>query len=659
MPRNATGSPSHGATPGDGPPLPEIEQRIVARRERIAALPDDGPETAIALLELAWELWTTDREEAEQLTIRGVEMAARHGSQRGIAYGKLNQGALYWQSDIDQGRQDLLDACQWFETHGDPIGEGHARMFLGLIYWTFGDFQSGFGNVRQALEAYEAVDHTDGMAWAHSVLGNFYYDLRDARAMRENFHRSYRLFRKSGNVLGQGRAVNGLGNACRFLGRHDQAIAYYKKSLDILGCIGHDMSRSRALNDLGLLYRELGDFEESLRYHRESLAVRKRLDYAPGMTTTLLDLGDLHLEQKRFDDAREAALEALALAEKGNARPKVSRARAQLAAVYEATGELERALHHQKALYAVDREVFHEDAEKKLANLQKTWAAERSRKEAEIYRLRNVDLKEKNDQLETTLRQLNAAQAQLVQSGKMAALGSLVAGLVHEINTPVGAIKSGSDVARRIVTRLQGNGNGGDPEARKALELLAGNFGTMDAAIDRIIALVDSLKQFTRLDEARLLKTDVHACLENTLTLIAHELKDGPRVERDFDSRIPPLYLYGADMNQVLMNILLNAVEATPVDGVIRLETHLDAEVVRIAIHDTGRGIAADRIEALFEPGFSDSRARIKMRTGLYTSQAIVARHEGRIEVDSTPGRGSIFTIVLPRSLAERPTSQP
>ncbi|MCB0315465.1 MAG: tetratricopeptide repeat protein, partial [Calditrichaeota bacterium] len=204
----------------------------------------------------------------------------------------------------------------------------------------------------------------------------------------------------------EGRALNGIGNAYHFMGDYDQALDYQQQSLKTLTQIHHDMSISRTLNDIGLIYQSLGDLEQALDYHQQSLAIRETLNYGPGLTTTLMDVGRVYIRQHRLKEAREMYQKALTLSEELRAKPKISKALEGLAEIAELLEDYHSALGYFKRLHEITVEVYSEDGDSKLKNIKAAYEVEASKREAEIYRLKNVELKAKNDDLQQTIKKL-------------------------------------------------------------------------------------------------------------------------------------------------------------------------------------------------------------------------------------------------------------
>lgn len=251
-------------------------------------------------------------------------------------------------------------------------------------------------------------------------------------------------------------------------------------------------------------------------------------------------------------------------------------------------------------------------------------------------------------------------EAQLVQSEKMAALGQLVAGVAHEINTPIGSIHSTADVSRSaldiIKSVLQATPMSDEPQEKKmqrALKILDESCSTYKLASERIVEVVRSLKNFSRLDEAERKEADLHEGIDTTLTLLRHELKHGIKVVKNY-SDLPKVDCLPNQLNQVFMNILVNAVHAMEGKGTITITTENSGDAVTIKFADTGKGIPKQNLQRIFDPGFTSKGVGVGTGLGLSISYQIIEKHGGAIEVESEVGKGSTFTIRIPRRRISR-----
>jgi len=245
------------------------------------------------------------------------------------------------------------------------------------------------------------------------------------------------------------------------------------------------------------------------------------------------------------------------------------------------------------------------------------------------------------------------AKAQLAQSEKMASLGLLVAGLAHEINTPLGAIHSNNDTVSRSIEKirqiLEGQENLTSAD-RQRVQQLVGILREVcqnnALATERMISVVGSLKNFARVDEAEFKKADLHEGIESTLTIVQHQLKNRIRVEKQYGN-IPLVECQPNRLNQVFMNLLVNASQSIPDQGAITIRTARKGDSIEISISDTGVGIPPENVSKVFDPGFTTKGLGVGTGLGLSICYKIIEEHQGKIDVESGD-QGTTFTITLP-----------
>ena len=392
----------------------------------------------------------------------------------------------------------------------------------------------------------------------------------------------------------------------------------------------NELGESRALNDIGTLYQAKGDLAQAEEFLSQALQIRRRVRNWPAEITTLIDLGNLSLQKHKLDEALTYLHRALELALKAKTQPKIYRAHDALSRTYEARGEFRKALDHHRAFQQVKEEVLGEQSNTRLKNLQIKFEAE-------------------------ALERLKSAQARLIQMEKMASLGKLVAGLAHEINSPVGVIASSTDVARRALAKLDSELAATESiEAlnkssrwQAALEALRQQRLDVEKAGERLDTIVQSLKNFTHLDEAEFQLTDVRQGIESTLALLSPQWGDRIKVVKKFGD-VPKIESFPIELNQAFMTLFLNAGEAIEGEGVITIATRAENGHVCVTTSDTGHGIPEDRLANIFEVGFIEKGSRIRLHVGLANVQAVVQKHRGEIKVSSKLEKGTTFEILLP-----------
>lgn len=293
------------------------------------------------------------------------------------------------------------------------------------------------------------------------------------------------------------------------------------------------------------------------------------------------------------------------------------------------------------------------------------------------YRLLESRVQERTRELSNALHQLKESEAQLIQTEKMSSLGQMVAGIAHEINTPLAYVKNslGSvagklpEVKKLIVEtnkllRLMEAGSP-DPERLQAkfqsVRELVHHFAEQQAlaelgqlatdglyGIDQISEIVLNLKNFSRLDRSKISSFNLNEGLDSALLLAKHELKH-LTIRKNF-SEIPAITCSPSQLNQVFLNLINNAAQAIESGtGELTLTTRVeDAQHVAVEISDNGKGIPPEIMSKIFDPFFTTKAVGKGTGLGLSISYKIIEQHGGKISVDSTVGKGTKFTIVLP-----------
>ena len=238
-------------------------------------------------------------------------------------------------------------------------------------------------------------------------------------------------------------------------------------------------------------------------------------------------------------------------------------------------------------------------------------------------------------ELTRTLKELQETQLKLINSEKMASLGQLIAGVAHEINTPLASINSNNEISTKLMSKLT------DTET---VELLSEINNIDKEAIGRINRLVVSLRKFVRLDEAELQDADINKEIDLTLDLIRHETKNRIEIIKNY-GQLPPIKCYPNMLNQVFMNILVNAAQAIENTGIITIDTKYENGNLIVKIKDNGCGIKEP--EKIFFAGYTTKGVGVGTGLGLAISQKIIEKHEGKIEVFSKWGEGSEFIITI------------
>ncbi|MBI1921304.1 MAG: PAS domain S-box protein [Geobacter sp.] len=283
-----------------------------------------------------------------------------------------------------------------------------------------------------------------------------------------------------------------------------------------------------------------------------------------------------------------------------------------------------------------------------------------------------TDLKNASKALSDAYDELKSTHAKLLQQEKMASIGQLAAGVAHEINNPIGYVSSNLRTMEKYVKRLseyiyrQDDALGSQPNGAPAYEELQVlrrrlkiDFIADDVVdllkeslegTERVQQIVRDLKCFSHVDEAEWKLADINECLESTLNVVGNELKYKAAVKKDF-GELPRVKCYPQRLNQVFMNLLVNAVHSIDNFGEISVRTWQEGKYACISVADTGGGIPPELLNRVFEPFFTTKEVGRGTGLGLSISYDIVKKHGGEIFVASEVGKGTTFVVKIPLSV--------
>ncbi len=281
----------------------------------------------------------------------------------------------------------------------------------------------------------------------------------------------------------------------------------------------------------------------------------------------------------------------------------------------------------------------------------------------------NKKLRQQKKELQIALESLKEAQSMLVQSEKMASLGMLSAGVAHELKNPINYISGGitslemslndfMEVVEEYDTIHRDNLEEKISKIRVLKEQveydeLTGEIhklvGSIKNGVTKTTEIINSLRIYARKDQDKISTADVHLIIDSALILLRNQYKDRIEIITEY-GKIPEINCYSGQLNQVFTNIINNAVQAIEDKGKINIKTSAGAETseVMISIKDTGKGMTDEIKSKIFDPLFTTKEVGEGTGLGLSITKSIIEKHQGKIEVESEPGKGTEFKIILP-----------
>ncbi len=278
------------------------------------------------------------------------------------------------------------------------------------------------------------------------------------------------------------------------------------------------------------------------------------------------------------------------------------------------------------------------------------------------------ELTRKNLRLNEALVALKSSQAKVLHQEKMASIGQLAAGVAHEINNPIGFINSNLATLGKYLSRLSGFlavqsaciAAGATPEQAESVRQQQASLKidyilkdledlvreSMEGA-ERVRSIVADLKSFSRIDESEFKRVDLNECLRSTINIVWNEIKYKATLKKEL-GEIPRTRCFPQQMNQVFMNLLVNAAHAIEQQGVITVRSWEEDGCVCVSVADTGQGIPEANLNRIFEPFFTTKEVGKGTGLGLSITYDIVKKHKGEITVRSESGKGTEFTVRIP-----------
>lgn len=277
---------------------------------------------------------------------------------------------------------------------------------------------------------------------------------------------------------------------------------------------------------------------------------------------------------------------------------------------------------------------------------------------------KTASLREANQSLESAYRKLQKTQSKLLQADKMATIGSLAAGVAHEINNPISYIKSNMETLKSYKQELECfiDAAAAEYDLKPLMEYYRINpiredLGTLlEETIEGTIhiqEIVKGLKGFSHIGGGKLDYKDINELLDSTLKVLRNEIKNRAEVIKDY-GELPQIRCFPQLLNQAFLNIIINAIQALDGAGVLKIRTALKEKIgsaesfIKVEIEDNGRGIPMDSLVKIFDPFFTTKEVGQGTGLGLSIVYDIITQHRGTIDVVSKPGQGTIFTIELP-----------
>jgi signal transduction histidine kinase len=621
-------------------------------------------QTTVDLLnEFAYEIRHADASLSMQKSKQAMELAEGAGYQKGLAAALLNQGfGQMVQASYTAAFQTLHKAASLFTALEEPSGHAHTLYNIGVVYNRIGEYNQALDFFEQSLSLRQALHDQHGQAACHMQLAYIHERFGNDTTSIEYYERCLAIHKDAGEEAGIGAALLGIGIVKQKMACYEEAEAYLLKSFDIRKRIGETHGWLVSMNYIGEFYLAQNKLDEAGKWLSEAIwsAERQKPPFPANLCRLYTSHAKVKMRQEEYNEAEQHLQQALQIATEDNLKYLVYDIHLAFSEVYQRQGDYQRALASYQYYHNTKEEVINLSASAKLKNLELAHQIEAERKEAEIYRLRHIELKKAYEQLERT-------KEQLVQAEKMAYLGHLTAGIAHEIQNPLNFVNNFSEANTEIAQELLEEISLGHlAEAKQLVEDIQQNQKKIILHGKRASSVVKSMLQHSRVRTGKQVQVNLNALADEYLQLSLQgyriKVKEfATTVEIDFDKNIPEVTLVPQDIGRVLLNLYDNAFYAVnkkkeQLNGsfvpMVEVTTKCEGDYIVIIIKDNGVGMPAEIADKIFQPFFTTKPTGEGTGLGLSLSYDIIINgYGGTMSVQSKEGKGSTFVVQLPINL--------
>ncbi|MCW3120265.1 MAG: ATP-binding region ATPase domain protein [Chitinophagaceae bacterium] len=571
---------------------------------------------------------------------------------------------------------------------------------VGVTYKQLGDYEKALDNLFKSLSLAQSTNFSLMVGYAVNVIGSIYFETGDFNRALEYYQQGLGLRQLSGDQWGEAGSLDNIGSTYLKLGAWQQAIDYCAQSLAISEGTGDKKGQANALLHLAEIYKRKNDLDKAMNFCVQSLQIRQTSGDKKGEAEIHLFLAELktvNFKNEKNVDLFEDLFKALKIAEEIKAADLLGKTHWALYESYKLSEDYLSALNHLELHITIEKGLHKDTINQKVLNLEISHRAEESKKETDLFRLRNVELaklyEESNKQkeeieqqkknVEETLTELKSTQKQLIQSEKMASLGELTAGIAHEIQNPLNFVNNFSEVNTELIEEAsQEIDKANINEVRTILNDIKENEQKINRHGKRADSIVKAMLQHSRSSTGQQEPTDINALAEEYLRISYHGLRAKDKspsagqagfnvnLQTYFDHSIGKINIIPQDMGRVLLNLYNNAFYAVnekkkqsggsaAADRTDKYEPTVSVTTkktrdpsgnywIEIRVKDNGPGIPQQVIDKIFQPFFTTKPTGQGTGLGLSLSYDIIKAHGGEIKVESEEGESAEFTIRLP-----------
>jgi signal transduction histidine kinase/lipopolysaccharide biosynthesis regulator YciM len=609
---------------------------------------------------------------------RSLQLSKKIDYKKGIANGYHNIGCIYdYIGSYDKALELFLKSIKLQEEIDDKKSRAYTIIAIGNIYRRKENYSEALKHYHESLEINKELGLINEIAYSLYSIGSVYENQGNDDKAMEYFSKSLQLQKQINEKNGMSTSYRIIGHIYERRSDFEKAFDYYQKSLDLAQEIKSRRMIIEANLAMGKLFIKLGEHNNAIFYLEEGLLIAEEISAKDLIRDCYYWISEVNYRMKNNLQAYQnyklyTAIKDSIFNEQNN--NQILKLQTQFETEKkEKENELLRIkearnleiINHQRVVLIIAGVgfimililvilVYKSNVRNKRANI--------------LLREKNQEIYNQKAELTTTLENLEKTQSQLIHAAKMASLGQLTAGVAHELNNPINFIHANVSPLERDINELISIIDQYDVEiAKNNLQDQFGKVMALKEKLDynylkteifkllegigegthRTSDIVKGLRNFSRIDEDKYIKADIHEVIDSTLTVLKNKLKDRIVVHKEYGN-VGMIECLPTKLGQVFMNIINNGIHAISGNGEIYVKTTRKDNTVRIRIKDTGQGMSKEIIKHIFEPFYTTKDVGQGTGLGLSISFGIIERHNGDIDVISEAGKGTEFIIILP-----------
>jgi len=624
------------------------------------------------LIQKAYQVMTSNPEECLSLGRQALEIAKQHKFAFGMGHAYVHIGlGHYHQGELAQAMEHYKMAEATFLSINDIHGLRTVYNNIGIVYDDWQDCDKALQYYQMNLDLQQEGDDPKLKCTILVNIGIIHYGYQDYQAARQCFQAALDLSRNIGSAYSESNALHQLGKILLKENDFEAALSHYRQAIRIAE---QENLTSRVICILGSIantYHQRGDYPQAIDYYNQAMEKAKEINEKHSISETALKFADIYRETG--DQAlQKTNLElCLSLALPEHYREHSVIALQELAKIYESEGDYKKALDLYWQYQEINNYLRDKSRNNYIQQLRMQMQVAEKEREMELIRCTNQALEKQsklitrqrnklekaekalikwNHTLETRVNdEIKKRQEQehiVIQKSKLESLGSLAAGIAHEINQPLGMINIG---IQNLFNKLNSGAVTKEYTAEKA------QYFTEN--IDRIRKIIDHIRVFSRDQQSETPeKTDAREIITNALSMLQAQCKEH-NITIDIDLPAQPLPVFGNKyrLEQVILNLLSNAKDAVEekydnFDDTKRIavRSFRTEQKISIEVEDNGSGISSENIDRIFEPFFTTKSESMGTGLGLAICYGIIHDMEGTISCRSEKDNGAVMTIELP-----------